>query len=448
MSRPKTTIAATRPRTNSLARATAGRPPAATNLTANPDGSAELMVYGTIGWDLTAESIVSQLQATTANTINVHINSVGGDVWDATAIYNALRNHGATIVSHVDGIAASCASWIAQAGDEVRIAKTAYMMIHDPSGVAFGTADDMRQMADMLDKVKSTVAQIYADRSGKPAADWASAMSDETWYIGQEAVDAGLADALSDADAAEPAVTNEQAKAFNHAPRGLLAAVQNHTTQTTGPGGKPATSDVATATAATNGGPMGTINLEAFNAFAAENPDAVSRFVNQGKNAGVAEATQAERTRATAIRNACGENHQLALDAIVAGHSVENVQTSVKAVDDEKLRAKNKADADAQAIKERDDKIKDLEGRLELKNSGHGPVGTRGGDGGQGGAGTGGQPAGKHQDIVAWENALKAYTDAGIAPMRAAEKVVNENPELHRKYIEAANAARKMAGRR
>ena len=444
MSRPKTTLPAHR--TRAVQNHLAPPPVKPVNLTANPDGSAELMVYGVIGWDLTAASVVTQLQATTANTINVHINSIGGDVWDATAIYNALRNHGAKIISHVDGLAASCASWIAQAGDEVRIAKTAYMMIHDPSGMAFGTADDMRQTAEMLDKVKATVAQIYADRSGKPADDWSAAMTDETWYIGQEAVDAGLADALSDADAAEPAVTNEQARAFNHAPHGLLAAVQNRTNQTTGPGGKPATSNVATATAATTGGPMGTTTttLEAFNAFAAENPDAVSKFVNQGKNIGVTETTQAERQRATAIRNACGDNHQLALDAIVAGHSVENVQTAVKAVDDEKLRAKNKADADAKAIKDRDDKIKELEGKLELKNSGGSAVGTRGGGGKEG---TGGSAGGKHADVLAFDNAVKALTDTGIPPGRALEKVVNEQPDLHRKYLEAVNAARQSRGR-
>lgn len=163
---------------------------------------AEVWIYGAIGsdWDpddVTAGSFVQQLRDITAPAIDLHINSPGGLVFDGIAIYSALKNHAATVDVSVDGIAASAASFIAMAGDSVAVEKPAKLMIHDAGGLVIGNAADMRQMADLLDELSDTIAAIYADRAGTPAAKWREAMRAETWYSAAEAVKAGLADRVA-----------------------------------------------------------------------------------------------------------------------------------------------------------------------------------------------------------------------------------------------------------
>lgn len=163
---------------------------------------AEVRIYGVIGsdWDaddVTAGAFVDQLRGITAKTIDLHINSPGGLVFDGIAIYSALLNHPATVNVTVDGLAASAASFVAMAGDTVAIEKPAKMMIHDAAGLVLGNAADMRQMADLLDELSDTIAGIYADRSGTAVAGWRDAMRAETWYGARQAVKAGLADRVA-----------------------------------------------------------------------------------------------------------------------------------------------------------------------------------------------------------------------------------------------------------
>jgi len=167
---------------------------------ANADGDrAELYIYGVIGddWfdeDVTAASFVKELKAITAPSLDLHINSPGGLVFDAIAIHAALKNHPAKVDVSVDGLAASAASFVAMAGDTVAIEKPAKMMIHDAAALAWGTSKDMRQMADFLEEISDTIAGVYADRAGGDVATWREAMGAETWYSAHEAVAAGLAD--------------------------------------------------------------------------------------------------------------------------------------------------------------------------------------------------------------------------------------------------------------
>lgn len=127
----------------------------------------------------------------------MHINSPGGSVFDGIAILNVLRNHRGALTTVVDGIAASAASFIAQAGTTRVMARNSQMMIHDAMALCGGNAADMRETADLLDKASDNLADIYAERSGRgSAADWRAAMEKEVWYSAQEAVDAGLADAI------------------------------------------------------------------------------------------------------------------------------------------------------------------------------------------------------------------------------------------------------------
>lgn len=169
--------------------------------------AAEVFIYGPIdSWDgISADAFVRDLKAITAKTIHLGINSPGGLVFDAVAIYSALKNHPATVNVSVDGIAASAASFVAMAGDTIAIEKPAKMMIHDAAGLVLGNAADMRTMADLLDELSNTIAGIYSDRAGGTVASWRTAMKAETWYGAAEAVKAGLADRVAnDSKAAAP----------------------------------------------------------------------------------------------------------------------------------------------------------------------------------------------------------------------------------------------------
>jgi ATP-dependent protease ClpP protease subunit len=168
---------------------------------------ADLYIMDEIGaWGVTASDLVRELAGISARSLTLHLSSPGGDVFDAVAIYNALRNHPAEITVNVIGLAASAASFIAQAGDVVTIERNAQMMVHDASGGCFGQAGDMRSLADLLDKVSANIADIYAQRSGRSAGAWREAMLAETWYSAAEAVAVGLADSVRGEDVADEKV--------------------------------------------------------------------------------------------------------------------------------------------------------------------------------------------------------------------------------------------------
>ncbi len=156
-----------------------------------------MSIYDSIGaFGISAERFVNDLKQIKAKTIHVRLNTPGGEVTEATAIYNALREHPARIVTHVDGIAASAGSFIAVAGDSVEIADNAYLMIHNAQGGVMGEATDMRTYADVLDKMNGNIAGMYTRKSGKPADHWRQLMTAETWFTAQEAKDQGLADVV------------------------------------------------------------------------------------------------------------------------------------------------------------------------------------------------------------------------------------------------------------
>ena len=155
---------------------------------------AEIFIYDEIGFfGITAKDFRDELATVTAPRVALHINSPGGDVFDAVAIYNAIRTHPADVTAYVDSLAASAASFIALAADKVVMAKHSQMMIHDAWGMAVGNADDMRKMSDFLAKQTDIIAAIYAERAGKDVAHWRGLMAEETWFSDEEAVAAGLA---------------------------------------------------------------------------------------------------------------------------------------------------------------------------------------------------------------------------------------------------------------
>ncbi len=175
------------------------------------DDEAEIFIYDEIGyWGTTANDFVSELREIKASKIALHINSPGGDVFDGIAIYNALVRHKADITVYIDGIAASAASFIAMCGDTVVMCRFSQMMIHEASGLCIGPADDMRKMADVLDKASDNIAAIYATRADGDVAEWRSRMKDETWISDREAVEMGLADRVEGDDEETAAAARTQ----------------------------------------------------------------------------------------------------------------------------------------------------------------------------------------------------------------------------------------------
>lgn len=163
--------------------------------------SAEIWVYDFIGagWmgGISADQFRKDLQTLgSVKNIDLHINSDGGDVFDAKAMYSLLVAHPAKVTVHIDGLAASAASFLAMAGDEIRMAEGAFMMIHNAWGVAIGSAVDMRQTADLLDSVTVSIADTYASRSGLSIDKIKGMMDAETWMNGKETVDNNFADIL------------------------------------------------------------------------------------------------------------------------------------------------------------------------------------------------------------------------------------------------------------
>lgn len=183
------------------------------------DGTATLRIYEEIdawGWfGLSAERFAAVLDAVPRNVerLHVRINSPGGDVFDGIAIANALRAHPAPVKVTVDGLAASIASVIALAGDELVMGANSEMMIHEAWGHGRGNAEDMHKLGDLLDHLSDNIAGAYAARAGGSVADWRARMRAETWYSSVEAVEAGLADAHE--TAAAPAESVRAAAAFD-----------------------------------------------------------------------------------------------------------------------------------------------------------------------------------------------------------------------------------------
>ncbi|HBZ2142932.1 TPA: Clp protease ClpP, partial [Klebsiella pneumoniae] len=163
---------------------------------ASANNEADIYIYDEIGyWGVTAKQFVNDLKALgDVSHINLHINSPGGDVFDGIAIFNALKHHGAAITVHIDGLAASMASVIAMVGNPVIMPENTMMMIHKPWGFAGGDANDMRDYADLLDKVESVLIPAYAAKTGKTSDEIAAMLEDETWLDGAECLAMGFAD--------------------------------------------------------------------------------------------------------------------------------------------------------------------------------------------------------------------------------------------------------------
>ena len=167
---------------------------------ANKPKAAEISIHDEIGlWGVSASAFMRDLRGMgELDEIHLSIHSPGGDVLDGWAIYNSLKNSKAKITARVEGLAASMASVILMAADTVEIPENAYVMIHNPWGLAVGDAEEMRDTADLLDKLGNGLVSAYTTRTGNSEEDIRAWMDAETWMDGKEAVERGFADKLLD----------------------------------------------------------------------------------------------------------------------------------------------------------------------------------------------------------------------------------------------------------
>lgn len=179
----------------------------------------ELLIYDVIDswggdWGVSARDVAAALDDLgPVPALSVRLSSPGGDYFEGVAIAGMLARHDAQVTVYVDGLAASAASVIAMGADRIVMSPGSQLMIHEASSMAWGTADDMRRTAAMLDQTNDDIAALYHARAGGELDEWRQAVRVETWYTAAQAVAAGLADevaALPTRAPAEPAAATTQ----------------------------------------------------------------------------------------------------------------------------------------------------------------------------------------------------------------------------------------------
>lgn len=176
-----------------------------------------IAIEGIIGWDVVASSFRKRLESAKGEDVDLIINSPGGSVWEALAIYNAIRDFrrdGGKITARVIGLAASAATYVALAADPVTIEDNAVWMVHNPWFFTLGDQNQLRKDADILEGLANLIAAAYARKTGKPAAEMHALMDDTTWLYGEEIVEAGFADSV--VPAGDGAETKAQALSIAH----------------------------------------------------------------------------------------------------------------------------------------------------------------------------------------------------------------------------------------
>ena len=170
---------------------------------------------------------IKELMALDAPVIHLRINSPGGDVFAARAMEQAIREHTSQIIAHIDGYAASAASYLALAADEVRIAAGGFFMIHKAWTLAYGNSADLQQTANLLDKIDQSLVKTYAEATGQDAAQIEQWMAEETWFTAEESVKFGFADSI--ASGSDKTASNQvqwDLSAYEKAPKPAAATNQ------------------------------------------------------------------------------------------------------------------------------------------------------------------------------------------------------------------------------
>jgi len=159
---------------------------------------AKIKIHGELGWEVWPARVLDEISNIRDEDIEVSIHSPGGDMFGGIAIYNALKNHSSKVVVKVEGLAASAASLIAMAGDEIDMPENAWLMIHNPSMAAYGDNTVLEEAAELLNRFNETYAKIYASRTGNTVEDVLQMLKETTWMNGKEAKEKGFCDKVID----------------------------------------------------------------------------------------------------------------------------------------------------------------------------------------------------------------------------------------------------------
>lgn len=165
------------------------------------------------------QAFIKALGELTAPTIHLRVNSPGGSVFAARAIEQAIREHKSTVVAHVDGLAASAASFLIMAADQIHMAPGSFLMIHKAWTLAMGNSADLTKTAALLDQIDGSLVKTYATRSGQKPEDITAWMADETWIEADRAVELGFANIVDTGTSASNSAVAWDTSAFKNAPQ-------------------------------------------------------------------------------------------------------------------------------------------------------------------------------------------------------------------------------------
>lgn len=188
--------------------------------------TAEIFLYDAIGdwYGIGAEQVAQALRDLQGRDVALRINSPGGDVFDGRAMATAISQHKGKVTAYIDGLAASAATYVALAADEVEIASGAFFMIHNAWTLSMGNADELRETAGLLDKVDDSIVADYIRKTSQADEQVRAWMKAETWFSAEEAIEHGFVDRLSQSKKAANNCWN--LAAYNNAPAALLGRTQ------------------------------------------------------------------------------------------------------------------------------------------------------------------------------------------------------------------------------
>lgn len=207
-------------------------------MSANDSNSADIFIYGEItkyAWsedgDQSATTFKNELDALGdgIETINLYVNSPGGSVFEGITIHNMLKRHKAKVIAHVDALAASIASVIIMAADEIRMPSNSMLMIHNPWTLAMGNAAELRKQADDLDRIGNSSKQSYLQKAGDKLTDekLQELLDAETWLSADEAFSYGLCDVVEEANQMAASISEEIFAKYKHVPKRLMNQPKN-----------------------------------------------------------------------------------------------------------------------------------------------------------------------------------------------------------------------------
>lgn len=314
-------------------------------------GENELLLYGSISssqswWDdnlVTHKQFAQELaDLGKVENITVRINSGGGDVFAADAIYTLLKDNSAKITVKIDGWAASAATIVAMAGDVIKIPKNGIMMIHNPSLALRDnyTAEDLEKMSDELKIVKQSIINAYVLKTGKSDDEISKLMDDETWYLGEDAVENGFADEILFDESANTVVENSSKILVNdvvmdcssyHVPIKLLNA------QAKNPG------EVNNKNTEVKRMPSSKNEIATVEDLKTAYPDLTSKLAN--------EATESERNRIKDIEDISLAGYEAIISDAKFEHPVDAAQVAIKIVAEQKKKSANYLNAVANDAK-------------------------------------------------------------------------------------------------